>query len=92
MRVEGGVQLHPYAKLVLKSFSWNTPDLFSVQEPEANSKPSASREDFKTPLVQHKALKQDDGAYSSLSDNLCTGITLVTPMDQQLAMQRSVHL
>ena len=78
--------------IVFKSCSLNKPALCSVQKPEANSKPAASKEVFKTPLVQPKPLKQDDSAFNSVSDNPCTGLTLVTPMDQQLAMQRSVRL
>ena len=92
LRVKGNVQLQTYAELVCESCPLDTPALCSVQKPEANSKPAASKEVLKTPLVQQKPLKQDDSAFSILLDNPCTGVTLVTPMDQQLAMQRSVRL
>ena len=78
--------------IVFKSCSLNNLALCFVQKPEADGKLAASKEVLKTPLVQPKPLKQDDSALNSLSDNPCTGVTLVTPMDQQLAMQRSVRM
>lgn len=49
-----------------------------------------SRE-IQTPLVEHKMSVLHSDALASLDDNPCTGISLVTPLDQQSKGQRFVH-